>query len=182
MKKNDKDDRDRDIDLFRNAVKDVRPLGSDRHVVRKAPPAAVPRQSRRDDDEVLAEMADGRFDYENLEYGDEAFFQRTTVGRPTMRKLRRGQFAIQAELDLHGFAADEAKTTLAEFIERCSARGMTCVRVIHGKGHRSPGKTPILKPKVASWLSRWDTVLAFATARPIDGGTGALYVLLRGQG
>ena len=179
MTKDNRSDRDADFNLFRDAVKGVRPLNADQHVVHKAPPAAVPRQSRRNDEEALSEMAAGHFDYENLEYGDEAFFQRPNVNRTTMRKLRRGQFAVQAELDLHGFVADEAKAALAEFIERCSVRGLSCVRVIHGKGHRSPGKTPVLKPKVASWLSRWDPVLAFATARPVDGGTGALYVLLR---
>lgn len=179
MTKDKRSDRDTDFELFRDAVKGVRPLNADQHVVRRAPPPAVPLQSRRNQAEALGEMAAGHFDYETLEYGDEAFFQRPSVNRTTMRKLRRGQYAVQAELDLHGYVADEAKAALAEFIDRCSVRGLSCVRVIHGKGHRSPGKTPVLKPKVASWLARWDAVLAFATARPVDGGTGALYVLLR---
>lgn len=173
------DDNDADFSLFRSAMQGVRRLDAETQVVRKAPPAAVPLHSQRDAAAALREMADGRFDYENLEYGDEAFFQRPGVHRSDMRKLRRGQFSVQGELDLHGLAVDEAKAALAAFIERSVARNLSCVRVIHGKGHRSPGKTPVLKPKVASWLSRWDGVLAFSTARPVDGGTGALYVLLK---
>jgi DNA-nicking Smr family endonuclease len=172
-------DRHADAELFRSAVKDVRPLASERLAVRKAPPAPTPTQSRRDAEEVLAEMASGRLDFEELEYGDEAFFQRPGVSRTVMRKLRRGHFAVQAEFDLHGLSVAEAKTHLASFIHRCSERGMICVRVIHGKGHRSPGKMPVLKPKVARWLSQWEDVTAFSSARPVDGGTGALYVLLR---
>lgn len=168
-----------DASLFRIAVKDVRPLATETLVVRKAPPPPIPAQSDRDNDEVLAEMANGQLDYMELEYGDEAFFQRSGVSRTVMRKLRRGQYAVQAEVDLHGLSVAQAKTDLSGFLQRCSERGLTCVRVIHGKGHRSPGKMPVLKPKVAHWLSRWDTVLAFVSARPVDGGTGALYVLLK---
>jgi DNA-nicking Smr family endonuclease len=175
---NDKN-READTDLFRHAMKDVRRLATDTLVVRKKPPAPSPVQSRRETDDVLDEMANGRFDHEELEYGEEAIFQRPRVSRTVMRKLRRGQFAVQAELDLHGLVVADAKSNLAAFIHGCSDRGMVCVRVIHGKGHRSPGKMPVLKPKVVRWLSQWDNVLAFVSARPVDGGTGALYVLLR---
>ena len=168
-----------DTSLFRKAVKDVRPLANETLVVRKAPPPPIPAQSDRDKDEVLVAMANGQLDYRELEYGDEAFFQRSGVSRVVMRKLRRGQFAVQAEVDLHGLSVAQAKTDLSEFLLRASERGLVCVRVIHGKGHRSPGKMPVLKPKVAHWLSRWDKVLAFVSARPVDGGTGALYVLLK---
>ena len=170
-----------DTSLFRSAMKGVRPLATDSLVVHKTPPPPTPMQSRRDDGDVLAEMATGKFDYAELEYGDEAFFQRPGVSRAVMRKLRRGHFAVQAEVDLHGLSAAQAKTDLSEFLQHCNERGLACVRVIHGKGHRSPGKLPVLKPKVALWLSRWDSVLAFASARPVDGGTGALYVLLNAR-
>jgi DNA-nicking Smr family endonuclease len=172
-------DNDAEFALFRDAMRDVRRLNANNQVVRTTRPPAIPLQSRRDAAEALREMASGNFDYSNLEYGDEAFFQRPCVSRTDMRKLRRGQFSVQAELDLHGFALDDAKSALAAFIDHCTSRGMGCVRIIHGKGHRSPGKTPVLKPNVANWLSRWDAVNAFATARPVDGGTGALYVLLK---
>ncbi len=170
-----------DASLFRNAVKDVQPLATETLVVRKAPPPPLPAQSQRDNAAVLDEMANGKLDYSELEYGDEAVFQRSGVSRVVMRKLRRGQYAVQAEVDLHGLSVAQARTDLAEFLQRASDRGLVCVRVIHGKGHRSPGKMPVLKPKVALWLSRWDTVLAFVSARPVDGGTGALYVLLKGR-
>jgi len=179
MKNDGENNRDADTDLFRHAMKDVRRLTTDTLVVRKPPPAPTPVQSRRDADEVLIEMADGRINHEDLEYGDEAVFQRPHVSRSVMRKLRRGHFAVQAELDLHGLIVADAKSNLAAFIRGCSDRGMACVRVIHGKGHRSPGQMPVLKPKVVRWLSQWDNVLAFVSARPVDGGTGALYVLLR---
>ncbi len=177
---NDNDDNPADdTSLFRSAMKDVRRTETDTLVVRKTPPPPTPAQSRRDDDDVLAEMANGELNYEELEYGDEAFFKRPGISRMVMRKLRRGQFAVQAEIDLHGLGTTEAKANLSAFLRRCSERGMVCVRVIHGKGHRSPGKMPVLKPKVAHWLSRWDNVSAYASARPVDGGTGALYVLLK---
>ena len=168
-----------DTSLFRRAMKDVRRLDNDAQVVRKKPPPPTPAQSRRDQDDVLEEMANGELNSEELEYGDEVFFQRPGISRTVMRKLRRGQFAVQAEIDLHGLGTADAKANLSAFLQRCSERGMACVRVIHGKGHRSPGKMPVLKPKVAHWLSRWDNVSAFASARPVDGGTGALYVLLK---
>lgn len=170
-----------DTSLFRSAMKDVRPLTTDTLVVRKTPPSPTPAQSHRDDSDVLVEMARGKLDYAELEYGDEAFFQRPSVSRTVMRKLRRGQFAVQAEVDLHGLSAAQAKSDLSKFLQRCGERGLVCIRVIHGKGHRSPGKMPVLKPNVARWLSRWDNVLAFASARPVDGGTGALYVLLKAR-
>jgi DNA-nicking Smr family endonuclease len=174
-----KENRSEDAELFRNAMKDVRPLATDKLVIRKHPPAPTPTQSRREIEDVLTEMANGRLDFDEIEYGDEAIFQRPGVSRIVMRKLRRGQFAVQAELDLHGLSIAEAKSHLASFIQHCAGRGMVCVRVIHGKGHRSPGKMPVLKPRVVRWLSQWKVVLAFTSARPVDGGTGALYVLLR---
>lgn len=170
-----------DIDLFRSAVRDVKPLVHETLAVRKTPPPPTPTQSNRDDDEVMAEMANDQLDYTALEYGEEAIFQRSSVSRAVMRKLRRGDFAVQAEIDLHGLSVPRAKTNLSQFLRHCGGRGLNCVRVIHGKGHRSPRKIPVLKPMVAHWLSLWNIVLAFASARPVDGGTGALYVLLNAR-
>ena len=108
---NESDIKREDAELFRTAMKDVRRMASDRIAMRKPPPAPTPEQSRRDIDEVLTEMASGKLDHEELEYGDEALFQRPGVSRVLMRKLRRGQFAVQAEFDLHGLSAAEAKST-----------------------------------------------------------------------
>ncbi len=175
----DRDTKREDAELFRAAMKDVQRTATDRIILPKTRPAPTPTQSCRDIDEVLSEMASGKLNHEELEYGDEALFQRPGVSRALMRKLRRGHFSVQAEFDLHGLTVADAKSNLATFIHRCSERGIACVRIIHGKGHRSPGKMPVLKPKVARWLSQWDEVLAFVSARPVDGGTGALYVLLK---
>tara|TARA_Y100000588_G_scaffold77483_1_gene80761 strand:+ start:2772 stop:3401 length:630 start_codon:yes stop_codon:yes gene_type:complete len=170
-----------DFELFRNTVRDVKPLAHETLAVRKTPPPPTPTQSNRDDDEALAEIANEQLDYTELEYGEEAIFQRSSVSRAVMRKLRRGDFAVQAEVDLHGLRVSQAKTSLSRFLQHCGDRGLTCIRVIHGKGNRSPGKIPVLKPMVADWLSHWNIVLAFASARPVDGGTGALYVLLNAR-
>ena len=96
-----------------------------------------------------------------------------------VRKLRRGQFAVEAELDLHGFIVPQARTALDKFLRDARALGKRCVRVIHGKGRRSQGKLPVLKGKVNAWLRQKDDVMAFCTAVPRDGGAGAVYVLLR---
>jgi DNA-nicking Smr family endonuclease len=101
------------------------------------------------------------------------------VCEDTLRKLRRGQYAVEAELDLHGLTRHVAHAALRQFLNDCVLRGLRCVRVIHGKGLRSGPSGPVLKEGVDHWLRKLDNVAAFASARPVDGGTGALYVLLR---
>jgi len=101
------------------------------------------------------------------------------VGRRNFRKLARGNFSVQSEIDLHGLTVAEARTVLGDFIENSVDQGHGCVRIIHGKGLGSGDRGPILKAKVDNWLRKWDAVLAFISARQVDGGTGAVYVLLR---
>jgi DNA-nicking Smr family endonuclease len=96
-----------------------------------------------------------------------------------MRKLARGNFSVQDEIDLHGMTVPEAKEALHDFIGECESRGYTCVRIVHGKGLGSGNRGPVLKGKVNKWLRQWNAVLAFVSTRQIDGGTGAVYVLLR---
>jgi DNA-nicking Smr family endonuclease len=168
-----------DLAAFKKAMKDVRPLKTKPFVSNKPRPAPIPKQSEKDEYDALREMENGElFDLE-LEYGDEASFRRPEIPRTVMRKLRRGQYSVQSEIDLHGHTAAQAKLALGDFLAFSRQSGYACVRVIHGKGHRSPGKMPVLKPKVIKWLSQRDDIAAFSTARPVDGGTGALYVLLR---
>jgi len=174
-----KDHNRADAELFRGAMKGVRRLSSDNLVVRKTPPAPMPTQSRRDIDAVLIEMASGKSCVDGLQYGDDDAYHRPSVSHSVMRKLRRGKFSVQAEFDLHGLSVAAAKSNLATFIRYSTQRGLVCVRVIHGKGHRSPGKLPVLKPRVARWLAQHNNVLAFTSAKQVDGGTGALYVLLK---
>jgi DNA-nicking Smr family endonuclease len=106
-------------------------------------------------------------------------FQRAGVRTQVMRRLRRGLYPIDDELDLHGQNQSAARDQLAEFIEHSRSRGCRCVRIIHGKGYRSGARGPVLKTAVNLWLRRHMDVMAFVSARAIDGGAGAVYVLLR---
>jgi len=106
-------------------------------------------------------------------------FQRAGVRIQEMRKLRRGLFPAEAELDLHGLTQAAARDSLSSFLVASRDLGFRCVRIIHGKGSRSAGRGAVLKTAVDAWLRRHSDVLAFVSAKAIDGGTGALYVLLR---
>ena len=104
------------------------------------------------------------------------------VDRRLLRRLRRGEYAVQAHLDLHGLRSDEAKVATDAFIRDSQRGGRRCVLIVHGRGLRSKDHVPVLKEKLVVWLSHGrigKQVLAFATARPHDGGAGAVYVLLR---
>jgi len=171
----------RDRDLFLAAVAGTVPL---RHapastVVRPRP---VPRARQRERDEaaVLGESISDEFDVESLLETDATLaFRRRGIGPDVVRKLRRGGWALQAQLDLHGLRREEARLQLAAFLRDSSRAGLRCVRVIHGKGNGSPGRESVLKAKVRSWLVQRSEVLAFTQARAADGGHGALIVLLR---
>lgn len=170
---------DDDAALFRNAVRDVAPLApTDKVIFNPRHPTPIPLQIQPDDP---AAPNDGLSDHISLqiEPGDEWAFLRPGVSRQTLRRLRRGYWKIQAQLDLHGFTRDEARLALVAFIDSSGQRGMRCVRVIHGKGHSSRNQEPVLKTRIGSWLSQRDDVLAFCQAAPADGGSGAVLVLLR---
>jgi DNA-nicking Smr family endonuclease len=107
-------------------------------------------------------------------------FHRAGVRVQVMRRLRRGLYPTEDELDLHGLTQTAARDSLADFIARSRDSGRRCVRIIHGKGYRSGARGPVLKTAVDLWLRRHTDVMAFTSARAIDGGTGAVYVLLRG--
>jgi DNA-nicking Smr family endonuclease len=171
----------RERDLFANAVGQVVPLRRAGHAAPPRPrPAPRARQRERDDAAVLVEAISDAFDAESLLDTDDALsFRRRGVGIDVVRKLRRGVWVLQAELDLHGLRRDAARERLAAFLRDAARSGKRCVRVVHGKGHGSPGKEPVLKAKVKSWLVQRNEVLAFTYARPADGGHGALIVLLK---
>ena len=168
-----------DRELFRQAVGPVRPVRSDRVGQRPPPPAPRPRAREQDDRAVLDALLSDAGSPEDLETGEELLYARPGLQRSVMRKLRRGQYAVTAECDLHGHTVPEARQALARFLRDATVRGHRCVRIVHGKGHRSRQRMPVLKRKVGGWLRQRDEVLAYASARPGDGGTGALYVLLR---
>jgi DNA-nicking Smr family endonuclease len=166
-------------DLFRAHMRDVKRLqAKERHSSRPKPPPRA-RFTRADQLDVLRESLLPPSDAGSLSSGDELSFRRPHVPESILTKLRRGQFAVEAEIDLHGLTAVEARGALREFIGEALNRRMTCVRVIHGKGRRSGPRGPVLKNVVNHWLQRTDPVLAFGSARAVDGGSGAIYVLLR---
>jgi DNA-nicking Smr family endonuclease len=171
-----------EVDLFRAAVADARPLASTGRVVtRPAPPPPVPKSRLRDERQVLADSLSDHIPWEDAETGEELRHLRPGLPRDTLRRLRRGQWAIRAELDLHGLTREEARAALAAFLHECRRRDLRCVRIIHGKGLGSKNREPVLKQKVRTWLMQRDDVLAFVEARPCDGGSGAVLVLLRAR-
>ncbi|MEJ2142602.1 MAG: Smr/MutS family protein [Gammaproteobacteria bacterium] len=173
-------DHTEDHELFRQAMDDVRPIKQDEHIVHETRrPAPHPRQQELDDQQVLQDMMSDPYDLTEVETGEELSFCRAGVQHKTFRKLRRGEFALEAELDLHGKTVDEARMAITGFLPKCQQQGLRCIRIIHGKGHGSFNKQPVLKTYVNHWLRQRDEVLAFCSARPADGGTGAIYLLLK---
>ena len=158
----------------------VQPLPQKRHVqLRKALPVPQVMQYQHDEKAVLSEAISDEFDVGTLLDVDELLsFRRPGIGPDVTRKLRAGEWSIQRQIDLHGLRRDEAREHLSFFIREAHQQGIRCVRVVHGKGLGSPGKAPILKSRVHSWLVQKQEVLAFVQAKPADGGGGALLVLL----
>ena len=166
--------------LFREAMRGARPLRKpDTREPERPRLEAKARFSRADDEAVLDESLASPSDHIEGDSGDHLSFCRNGIGPRTLRKLRRGRFSAADEIDLHGLTVAEARSALRGFIEQALARGHNCVRIVHGKGRGSGYGGPILKRKVDVWLRQWEPVLAFVSARPADGGTGAVYVLLK---
>lgn len=165
---------------FALAVGPITPLPErGRTLLPRVQPPPLPLQRQRDEQAVLRESLSDEMDIESLLETDAALaFRRPGVGPDVVTKLRRGQWSIQAQIDLHGLRRDQAREQIGLFLRDANRRGLRCVRVVHGKGLGSPGKTPVLKGKVQSWLIQKQEVLAFVQARPAHGGAGALVVLL----
>jgi DNA-nicking Smr family endonuclease len=175
----DDENKDKDKGLFRKAVRDVVPLASRRVAVRTPQPAPRPRQREADERQALEESRDDPRHPD--EYASEPALSYVAPGvqKRLARRLRRGLIPVEAVLDLHGMTRATAQAGFARFLAEARARDMRCVRIIHGKGYRSGPGGPVLKRAVAHWLSNRREVLAYTSARPVDGGTGAVYVLLR---
>ena len=170
-------------DLFSRAIGRVNRLPATGQVVplrpNQAPP--LPLQRRLDEQAALQEALSDDFDVSALLETDAALsFRRPGIGADVCTRLRRGDWSIQAELDLHGLRTDDARAALTQFVRDAQTRGLRCVRVVHGKGLGSPGKSPVLKGRVQGWLVQKSEVLAFVQAKPAQGGAGALIVLLAG--
>ena len=171
--------------VFRAAVSDVTPLPTPAHLPHGDALPAPRRRTRRHapivESESLGDVvaADDAPGVATPSAADPLSFRRPGVRDQTLRHLRRGRFPVEDELDLHGLSQVAARDQLADFIASSRHAGLRCVRVVHGKGYRSGARGPVLKIAVNTWLRRHADVLAFTSARAIDGGTGAVYVLLR---
>jgi DNA-nicking Smr family endonuclease len=184
MKKQDRKSRLRSEDsaLFRDQVANVTPLpGRGKAEIERPRPRPVPAQRLLDDQAALRDSLSDNIPWDSgSETGEELAFQRNGISSLTLRRLRRGHWIIQDELDLHGLTTAEARVLMVEFLNHCVHKGLRCVRIIHGKGLRSKNREPVLKRKVANWLMQRDEILAFCQARRTEGGSGAVVVLLKG--
>ncbi|MCB9644710.1 MAG: Smr/MutS family protein [Myxococcales bacterium] len=176
-------DQEDDDALFAAAMADVVPLRETPHIEPELEPPDLP--SPNDERLVVRQLEDlveGRIPFD-IVFGDE-FIEGSVQGLDPrlLQRLRRGKYAWQAHIDLHGMRVDEARTELVQFIQENRRKGHRCLLIVHGRGNHSPDREPILKRRLISWLTQGflhKDILAFATARPHDGGTGATYVLLR---
>lgn len=174
---------DDDGDVFEELFSNVTPLRAHGRFVH-APPRRhpIPEQRQLDERAALADSLSDHIGWDiGVETGEQLVYLRNGLSQQTLRKLRRGHWVIQAELDLHGHTTDEAREALIQFLTECQRRDARCVRIIHGKGLRSKNREPVLKAKVANWLMQRDAVLAFCQARQVDGGSGAVIVLLKAK-
>ena len=172
--------KDAEANLFVRAAGAVKPLPDKRTaLLKKERKLPTTLQYQRDEKAVLKEALSDEFDVSTLLETDEHLsFRRPGIGTDVTHKLRRGDWSIQRQMDLHGLRRDDAREALGHFIRKAHRQGIRCVRVVHGKGLGSPGKAPVLKSRVHSWLVQKNEVLAFVQAKPADGGGGALVVLL----
>jgi DNA-nicking Smr family endonuclease len=167
-------------DAFAHAVGPVQRLPDPGRVQADTPrPLPQPLQREADERAALREALSDEVDIDTLLLTDDGLsWRRPGLPPDVPARLRRGQWAVQAQIDLHGLRRDEARDALAAFVRQALQRGQRCVRVIHGKGHGSPGREPVLKAKVQRWLAQCAEVIAFAQATGAQGGAGALVVLL----
>ncbi|TAG01110.1 MAG: DNA mismatch repair protein MutS [Betaproteobacteria bacterium] len=177
---------DAELKLFRNSVGDATPLKQSARIANSAPkPSPHPKQREADEQNALEAsqlaMYPSPMSWDiGADIEDDQSFIRAGINPDLLRKLRRGQWTIQAELDLHGHTQDDAHTAISEFVREARTADWRCVRIIHGKGLSSHQKIPVLRSKVRRWLQLKDEVLAYCEPRPNGGGSGAILVLLRG--
>ncbi len=169
---------DDDASLFREAIGPVRPLKSAHAPERAPPPPPEPVQAQRDEARVAGELLTHPLGEGDLEAGDSISYVKAGQSPRLLQKLRRGHFSVRAEIDLHDMTSTVAAGAIRAFLDQCRRDGVQCVRIVHGKGLRSRHRGPVLKQLTDRLLRRRADVLAFASARPVQGGTGAVLVLL----
>ena len=166
--------------VFLQAIQGARPLNMDVPFTEKTHPKPIARQFIRDEKQALRDsLSDDFYPAHELESGEELLYLRAGQSPDVLSKLRRGFWVVQAQIDLHGLISDEAREYVAEFLSSCKKRNIRCVRIVHGKGLGSRNREPILKNKLRNWLIQKDEVIAYAQAKPEDGGSGAVIVLLK---
>ena len=170
-----------DRELFRNSVKNLAPLKKNSKEVFKKKPIAKARFAQKDQHDVLIESLDCDIEDQEKSTSDFLEFHRKGIDYRILRKLEKGQISVQSELDLHGLNLNQASDALKSFINNSILSNYRCVRIIHGKGLGSGERGPVIKDEVKRSLKTWKQVLAYVSARQHDGGTGALYVLLKKQ-
>ena len=171
---------EQDKHLFLEAVKNARPLNIEPQHSEKIYPKPVAKQFMRDEKQALRDsLSDDFYPAHELESGEELLYLRTGQSPSILSKLRRGFWVVQAQIDLHGLISDEAREYVSEFLNSCKKRNIRCVRIVHGKGLGSRNREPVLKHKLRNWLIQKDEVIAYAQAKPEDGGSGAVIVLLK---
>ncbi len=174
------DDTNDEHGLFHKAVSGARPLKVEPHHVAKTHHKPIAKHFMRDEKQALRDsLSDDFYPAHELESGEELLYLRTGQSPSVLSKLRRGFWVVQAQIDLHGLITDEARLYVAEFLGDCKKRNIRCVRIVHGKGLGSRNREPVLKHKLRSWLMQRDEVIAYAQAKPEDGGSGAVIVLLK---
>jgi DNA-nicking Smr family endonuclease len=170
---------DDERELFRSSIGAVSRIHHDRDRSKPQSPAPRPKQRELDELAVIDELASGRLHYEEVETGEEISYLSPELQQRTLKKLRRGHWRVQDEIDLHEMTVQVASNVIREFLTQVKRDGLSCVKIIHGKGLRSGPDGPKLKRMTASLLARHSHVVAFASAPSHDGGTGAVYVLLK---
>ena len=170
---------DDDSDLFHQMTGNVRPIKQDRITPTPRHTKPIPKKTIEDEQQDMDNLLSDDWNPGQVESDEALSFCRSGIQKSVFKKLRTGKYAVEAELDLHGSFAKEARDMVSRFISESQARSLRCVRIIHGKGLSSPNKMPVLKNKTNQWLQQIDAVLAFSSALPADGGTGAVYVLLK---
>lgn len=168
-----------DIELFRRSVGPVRKIHHDKTVPPRKSLSSRPRRQIPGDEAVLTDSFSDGFDIGEVTSDEALFFARPGLQQRQLQRLKRGQLAIGAELDLHGMTAAMARSAVVNFIALCREQHIRCARIIHGKGYGSGDTAPVLKNRINSWLRQHHDVLAFSSAQIRDGGSGALYVLVR---
>lgn len=176
----DKDISDDDSALFRSQVGKVTRIADDRVAHPRAKPSPRPRARPRPAPQTAGDMlSDQAIAGQRIESAEKLEFMRSGLAPRTWKKLKRGQMRVDAELDLHGMTVAQAQDAFARFLQEAHELDVRCVRIVHGKGFGSQDGVPVIKTQLDRWLRLRSEVLAFVSAQPMHGGTGALYVLLR---